>query len=165
MRRFITVYVTKEFRNLFFKKNGILKFEEYKMWKVFCMVMFSIFRFPVVHNQHLNFHLGKPNNHIKKLYFYIRFTDSAAAGGGGGGRREGQETWNLCGHLWWRPSFLWLIFAGEEGRGWPPWPLRICRCRSSCCNGFKRYTRFWASWSSLGITNGNRSHNKPLELI
>ena len=24
---------------------------------------------------------------------------------------------------------------------------------------------FWASWSSLGITNGNRSHNKPLELI
>ena len=24
---------------------------------------------------------------------------------------------------------------------------------------------FWASWSSLDITNGNRSHNKPLELI
>ena len=44
-------------------------------------------------------------------------------------------------------------------------PRNICRYRSSCCNGFKRYTRFWASWSSLGITNGNRSHNKPLELI
>ena len=40
-----------------------------------------------------------------------------------------------------------------------------CRYRLSCSNGFRRYTRFWASWSSLGITNGNRSHNKPLELI
>ena len=41
----------------------------------------------------------------------------------------------------------------------------MCRYRLSCSNGFKCYTRFWASWSSLGITNGNRSHNKPLELI
>ena len=33
------------------------------------------------------------------------------------------------------------------------------------CNGFLPYTRFSGSLSSLDITNGNRSHNKPLELI
>ena len=33
------------------------------------------------------------------------------------------------------------------------------------CNGFLPYTRFLGSLSSLDITNGNRSHNKPLELI
>ena len=26
----------------------------------------------------------------------------------------GQETWNLCGRLWW-PSFVWLIFTGPGG--------------------------------------------------
>ena len=30
---------------------------------------------------------------------------------------------------------------------------------------FWHYTRFSGSLSSLDITNGNRSHNKPLELI
>ena len=30
---------------------------------------------------------------------------------------------------------------------------------------FRHYTRFSGSLSSLDITNGNRSHNKPLELI
>ena len=34
------------------------------------------------------------------------------------GRGRGQETWNLCGHLW-RPSFLWLICTGLGGP-WPP---------------------------------------------
>ena len=32
--------------------------------------------------------------------------------------KGGQETWNLCCHLW-RPSFLWLICTGLGG-AWPP---------------------------------------------
>ena len=40
-----------------------------------------------------------------------------------------------------------------------------CRHSTSASNGFWHYTRFSGSLSSLDITNGNRSHNKPLELI
>ena len=47
---------------------------------------------------------------------------------------------------------------------WPLWFIHVdsYKCLWAFIGGFKRFSGLQ---SSLGITNVNRSHNKPLELI
>ena len=53
----------------------------------------------------------------------------------------GQETWNLCCHLWW-PSFLWLVCTGLRGTmapSAPPW-IRYCKlCTGKSINIYRSF--------------------------
>ena len=70
-------------------------------------------------------------------------SDPAARWGGGG-----QETWNLCGRIWW-PSFLWLICTGLGGHGPLGTPPGSATGQyTSYCNAFLFQIVYYTDWIS-----------------